>query len=118
MTPNPTFKAVLAGMAGGMVGAWAINRFYDLARESSRTESTWPYIVGAGLGAGYATWVHRRDVPLYARVPLGAAVWLGDPDRTAAPPKGGHGVTEKARNAGLRFASNRLKKVAEKALFA
>ncbi|HWR51537.1 MAG TPA: hypothetical protein VN428_10545 [Bryobacteraceae bacterium] len=118
MITNPTFKAVLAGMAGGMVGAWAINRFYDLARESSRTESTWPYILGAGMGASYATFVHRRDVPLYARVPLGAAVWLGDPEKTAAPPKGGHGVTEKARNAGLRFASKRLKRVAEKALFA
>jgi hypothetical protein len=118
MVKNPTFKAILAGMGGGMVGAWAVNRFYDLARQSSRSDATWPYILGAGLGATYATYVQRRDVPLVARVPLGAAVWLGDPERTAAPPKGGHGVQEKARNAGLRFASKGLKKVAEKALFA
>jgi hypothetical protein len=111
-------KGLIAGLAGGMVASWAVNRFYDLARESSRSESIVPYIAGAALGAAYATVVHRRDVPLVARVPLGAAIWLGEPERTAAPPKGGRDLKEKARNVALRTASRSLKKAAERALFA
>jgi len=51
-----------------------------------------------------------------ARVPLGAAVYLADPERTAAPPKGGRNVPEKAGNFALRLASKGLKKAAEMAL--
>jgi hypothetical protein len=57
-------------------------------------------------------------VPLLARVPLGAALWLAEPEKTAAPPKGGRGVGEKAGNLGLRAASFGLKKLAQRALSA
>jgi|GEM_PF-1894436 hypothetical protein len=109
-------KGVIAGAAGGMVAAWAFNRFYDMARESSEMHSMFPYLLGAGMGAAYATYVHRRPVPLVARVPLGAALWLGEPDETAAPPSGGHDLGERARNLVLRTASRRLRDVAQRAL--
>ncbi len=112
------FRAVIGGLAGGMAAAWAINRFFDLAARSTRADSLVPYVVGAGLGATYATYVHRRDVPLVARVPLGAAIWLGEPEKTAAPPKGGRDMKERAQNIGLRMASRGLKRMAEKVLFA
>jgi hypothetical protein len=61
--------------------------------------------------------VIRKNRTPVARVPLGAAVYLADPEKTAAPPKGGHDVTEKAGNMALRIASKGLKKAAERALF-
>jgi hypothetical protein len=115
---NQKFKGVLAGLAGGMVAAWAVTRFYHMARASSRTHSVVPYLVGAGLGATYVGIIQTRDVPLVARVPLGAAVWLGEPEKTAAPPKGGRDLSEKAQNLAMRLASRGLKKAAERALFA
>lgn len=112
-------KGVLAGVAGGMVASWAINRFYDMARESSHSRSIAPYLAGAAIGATYATIVQRRlDMPLIARVPLGAAIWLGAPEQTAVPPKGGHGLGDRARNIMLRGASKGLKTAAERVLFA
>jgi hypothetical protein len=111
-------KGMIAGAAGGMVAAWAINRFYDMARESSQGRSMFPYLLGASIGATYATYVQRRPVPLVARVPLGAALWLGEPDETAAPPRHGHDIGERARNFMLRTAARRLRDVAERALHA
>ena len=95
-----------------------MHRFYDMARESSRTHSIAPYLIGAGVGAGYAMWIQRRDVPLVARIPMGAAFWLGEPEKTAAPRTPGRDLPEKAQNIALKMASKGLKKVAEKALFA
>lgn len=118
MADRTFLKGMIAGMAGGMVAAWAINRFYDMARESAATRSIVPYLVGAGVGAAYTTYVQRRPVPLVARVPLGAALWLGDPEETAAPPSGGHTLEERARNLLLRTASRRLREVADRALHA
>ncbi len=112
------YKQMVAGMGGGMVAAWAVSRFYSLAKRSSHTHSMTPYLVGAGVGAVYAALIQRRSVPLLARVPLGAALYLGEPEKTAAPPKGGRDMSEKARNMALRLASRGLKKAAEKALFA
>lgn len=111
-------RGMVAGAAAGMVVSWALSRFYSLAKKSSVERSTLPYLVGVGVGAGYASWVLRGDAPMLARVPLGAAVWLGEPNRTAAPPSGGKDLSDKARNAALRMAATGLKKVAEKALFA
>lgn len=112
------FKGVLAGLAGGMVASWAVNRFYRLAREGSQERSILPYLIGAGIGAAYATVIQRHDFPLFARVPLGAALWLGEPEKTAAPPKGGRDLGEKAEHLAMRMAARGLKKVAERALFA
>ncbi len=113
------FKGLLAGMAGGMVASWAINRFYDMARESSHSRSIGPYLAGAAIGATYATIIQRRsNMPLIARVPLGAAIWLGEPEETAAPPKGGRGLGDRARNIMLRGASRGLKTAAQRVLFA
>lgn len=118
MAERTFLKGMIAGAAGGMVAAWAVNRFYDMARESSHTRSIFPYLLGAGVGAAYATYVHRWPVPLAARVPLGAALWLGEPDETAAPPSRGHDIGERARNFVLRTASRRLRDVADRALHA
>ncbi|MBZ5586916.1 MAG: hypothetical protein LAQ30_32965 [Acidobacteriia bacterium] len=112
-----TWKGVLAGMAGGLMGAWAVARFYRMARTSSRGQALAPYCIGAAMGASYGAFILSRDVPAVARVPLGAALYLGDPERTAAPPKGGRDVAEKAGNMALRIASKGLKMVAERALF-
>ncbi len=112
-----TWKGVLTGMAGGLVAAWAVARFYKMALRSSRGQALAPYCIGAAIGATYGAYILTREVPAVARVPLGAALYLGDPEHTAAPPKGGRNVTERARNLALRAASKGLKKVAEKALF-
>jgi hypothetical protein len=48
-------------------------------------------------------------------LPVGAAVLLAEPERTAAP-HGGRNVREKAGNFALRMASRGLKKVAETAI--
>jgi hypothetical protein len=101
-----------------MVASWAVDRFYSLARESAHTRSLWPYAIGAGIGAAYTAIIQHRTVPLAARVPLGAAIWLGEPEKTAAPPSGGRNLPERAQNMALRAAAKGLKKVAEKALFA
>lgn len=112
-----TWKGLLTGIAGGLVAWWAVDRFYRLARASSIGRASVPYWIGAGIGAGYgATVIRGKRTPL-ARVPLGAAVYLADPEKTAAPPKGGRDVTEKAGNMALRIASKGLKKAAEMALF-
>ncbi len=111
-----TWKGLITGAAGGLVAWWAINRFYRLARASSSSHALVPYCVGAGLGAAYGGFVVGRHPRPIARVPLGAAVYLADPERTAAPPKGGADVSEKAGNFALRLASKGLKKVTEMAL--
>jgi len=108
---------MLTGAAGGLVAWWAIDRFYRLARANSSGEALVPYLVGAGIGAAYGGFVLRRNHRAIARVPLGAAVYLADPEHTAAPPKGGRNVPEKAGNMALRLASKGLKKAAEMALF-
>jgi uncharacterized membrane protein YeaQ/YmgE (transglycosylase-associated protein family) len=111
-------KGLIAGAAGGMVASWAAQRFYDMARESSHSENMTPYLIGAGIGAAYVIMLQRRELPLIARVPLGAAIWLGEPEKTAAPVKGGRDIPEKARNLAMRMATKSLKKAAERALFA
>ncbi len=114
---NRVFRGMLAGMAGGMVASWAVNRFYDLARESSQSRSIVPYIAGAAIGAAYATFVHRRpELPLIAHIPLGAAVRLGEPEEALR--RGGRDLGERARNIAMRTASRQLKIMAERALFA
>jgi hypothetical protein len=115
---RPVFKGILAGVAGGMVASWAVHRFYNLARQSSQSHSLWPYAAGAAIGAAYATLVQRGTFPRLARVPLGAALWMGEPEKTAAPPKGGRDLPEKAENLALRMAARGLRRVAERALFA
>ncbi len=112
-----TWKGLVTGMAGGLVGWWAVDRFYRMARASSSSHALVPYGVGAGLGAAYGILVLGRKPPAIARVPLGAAVYLGDPARTAAP-HGGRNLPEKTGNFALRMASKGLKKATEKALFA
>ncbi len=112
-----TWKGMLTGAAGGLVGWWAIDRFYKLARASTSTDTLVPYFVGAGLGVAYGALIVSRDSRPIVRVPLGAAVYLADPERTAAPPKEGRDLPEKARNRALRLASTGLKKAAEMALF-
>ncbi len=107
---------MLTGAAGGLVGWWAIDRFYRLARASTSTDALFPYLMGAGLGAAYGAFIVGRDRRPIVRAPLGAAVYLADPERTAAPPKGGRDLSEKTGNMALRAASAGLKKVAEMAL--
>lgn len=111
-----SWKGMVTGAAGGLVAWWAIDRFYRLARVSSSSNELTPYWLGAGLGAAYGALVIRRDSRPLLRVPLGAAVYLADPERTAAPPKGGRDLPEKGKNMALRLASTSLKKVAEAAL--
>jgi hypothetical protein len=113
-----TKKGLIAGAAAGMVASWAANRFYNLARESARTDTVMPYLLGAGAGAAYGILIQRRQFPIIARVPLTAAIWLGEPEKTAAPVKGGRDIPGKARNVALRMAARSLKKAAEKALLA
>ena len=110
------FKGLLTGAAGGLVAWWAVDRFYRLARRSSSSHALVPYCIGAALGAAYGGFVIQRQSSAIVRVPLGAAVYLADPERTAGPPKGGRDVQEKAGNFALRMASHGLKKVAEMAL--
>ena len=110
------WKGIVTGAAGGLVAWWAIDRFYRLARESSSSEALMPYCVGAALGAAYGQFVVRRYKAPIARVPLGAAVYLANPEQTAAPPKGGRDVPEKTENLALRLASQGLKKMAEAVL--
>lgn len=98
------WKGLLTGMAGGLVAWWAIDRFYRLARQSSRTNEVAPYWIGAGIGAAYGALVSHRSA--IARVPLGAAVYLANPEETAAP----------AGNLAAKLASHGLKKAAELAL--
>ncbi len=112
-----TWKGLVTGMAGGLVAAWSVARFYRMARRSARGEALAPYAVGAAIGAAYGAFILTRDVPVMARIPLGAAVYLGDPESTAAP-KGGRNATEKAGNLAARLVSKGLKRVAEKALVA
>jgi hypothetical protein len=112
------WKGLLTGAAGGLVAWWAIDRFYRLARTSSSRHALAPYCIGAALGAAYGGFVVGRGHSAVARVPLGAAVYLADPERTAAPPSGGRDVQEKAGNFALRMASKGLKKVAEMAILA
>ena len=106
---------MVTGAAAGLVAWWAIDRFYKLGRESSSGHRLAPFCVGAALGLGYGGLVLARHPRPIARVPLGAAVYLAGPERTAAP-RGGRGLPEKAANLGLRFASMGLKKAAEIAL--
>lgn len=115
---NQVFKGILAGVAGGMVATWAVTRFYRLARDSSHADPTLPYLIGAGLGVTYAGIMQRREHSILARVPLGAALWLGEPEKTAAPPKGGRGFGEKAEHLAMRMAARGLKRVVERALSA
>src|SRR4051812_20101081 len=109
---------MLTGAAGGLVAWWAIDRFYRMARASSSRHAFVPYCVGAALGAAYGVLVLRGHPHAIARVPLGAAVYMADPERTAAPPAGGRDVSEKAGNFALRAASRGLKKIAEIAILA
>jgi hypothetical protein len=111
------WKGMVTGAAGGLVAWWAIDRFYRLARASSSGHELLPYCVGAGIGAAYGSLVLARHPLPIARVPLGAAVYLADPERTAAPPKGGIDFSEKAGNFALRLASRGLKKAVQVALF-
>ncbi len=111
-----TWKGLLSGAAAGMVAWWAVDRFYRLARGSSTRHDLAPYCAGAAAGAAYGWLVLRHNPHAVARVPLGAALYLADPERTAAPPKGGRDVAEKAGNLILRAASRGLKKGAEAAL--
>ena len=111
MNDSKTWKAVLAGVGGGMVASWAVTRFYG-------AHPILPYLAGAAVGATYVAAIHGRDLPMLARVPLGAALWLAEPEKTAAPPKGGRNIGEKASNLGLRAASLGLKKLAQSALSA
>ncbi len=113
-----TWKGMLTGFGGGMVAAWAVGRFYEITKKNLRGHALTPYAIGAGVGAAYGAFVLSRNAPLIARVPLGAALYLGDPEHTAAPPKGGRGVVEKAGNLTMRLASRALKKAAEQALVA
>jgi hypothetical protein len=108
-------KGLLTGIAGGLVAWWAIDRLYKLARDSSPTQALAPFCAGAAIGAGYGAFVLRGHPSPIARVPLGAAVYLAGPERTAAP-RGGRGLPEKAGNFALRLASRGLKRVAEMAL--
>jgi hypothetical protein len=118
MNDSKVLKAVLAGVGGGMVASWAVARFYRLARRSSGAHPVLPYAAGAVMGAAYVAAIHGRDVPMLARVPLGAALWLAEPGKTAAPSKGGRNIGQKASHLGLRAASRALKKLAERALSA
>lgn len=118
MNDSKVFKAVLAGVGGGMVASWAVTRFYRLARRSSGAHPVLPYVVGAGIGAAYVAAIHGREVPVLARMPLGAALWLAAPEKAVAPSNRRRGIGGKASNLGLRAASLGLKKLAERALSA
>lgn len=109
------WRKVLAGAAGGLVAWWSVDRFYRLARVSSRAHSLAPYCLGAGIGVTYGVFFLRGNVSSIARVPLGAAIYLAEPERTAPPSKGGRNVSEKAGNLALRLASRGLKKAVESA---
>ena len=98
------WKGLMTGMAGGLVAWWAVDRFYRLARTSASREAFGPYCVGAAIGVAYGVFVAHRSA--LTRVPLGAAVYLADPDATAAP----------AGNFAAKLASHGLKKAAELAL--
>ncbi len=113
-----TWKGLLTGVAGGLVSWWAVDRFYRLSRASSRRQAIAPYCIGAGIGAAYAAFVLSSEAPSIARLPLGAAIYLANPERTAAPLRGGRTAAEKAGNFALRLASRGLKKAAEMALVA
>jgi len=109
---------MLTGFAGGVVGWWAVDRFYKMARASSSRHALVPYCVGAGIGGAYGAFLlSRKQTPRIARVPLGAAVYLARPEEAAAPKRGGT-MSEKAGNITLRLVSKGLKKAAEAALFA
>jgi len=113
-----TWKGALTGFGGGLVGWWAADRFYRLARSNSRQHAILPYCVGAVAGVAYGVFVvSRKSAPNVLRVPLGAAVYLAHPEHTAVP-RGGRDVPEKAGNLILRLASKGLKKAAEMALVA
>lgn len=112
-----TWKGLLTGVAGGLVSWWAVDRFYRLSRASSDRHALVPYCIGAGIGAAYAALVVSSETPSIARLPLGAAIYLANPERTAAPLRG-RTTAEKAGNFALRLASRGLKKVAEMALVA
>jgi hypothetical protein len=109
------WKGMLTGVAGGLVAWWAIDRFYRLARASSSSHGLVPYCLGAGAGVTYGALVLARHPRPIARVPLGAAVYLANPERTALP-KGGRGISKKTANLALRLASKGLEKVTEMAL--
>lgn len=66
---------------------WAVDRFYRLSRASSNRHALVPYCIGAGIGAAYAASVLGSEMPSIARLPLGAAIYLANPERTAPPPK-------------------------------
>ena len=113
-----SWKGMITGFAGGLVSWWAVNRFYRMARASSRRHALIPYWAGAGAGAAYGVLVlSRKHTPQIARVPLSAAVYLARPEETAHP-TGGRSLSEKAGNITLRLVSRGLKKAAETALFA
>ena len=115
---SKVLKAILAGVGGGMVASWALHRFYRLTRRTSRNHPILPYMIGAGVGAAYVAATRGRDIPMLARMPLGAALWLAGPETTVSPRKGGRNIGAKAGNLGLRAASFGLKKLAERALSA
>jgi hypothetical protein len=110
-----TWKGFITGAGAGLVACWAVDRFYRLARETSSRHALAPYCAGAVAGAAYGAFVLGRPSNAIARVPVGAAVLLAEPERTAAP-HGGRNVREKAGNFALRMASRGLKKVAETAI--
>ena len=110
-----TWKGFITGASAGLVACWAVARFYNLARETSSRHAFAPYCVGAIAGAAYGALVLGRSSNGIARLPVGAAVYLADPEHTAVP-HGGHGVSEKAGNLALRMASRGLKKLAETAI--
>jgi hypothetical protein len=113
-----TWRELVTGAAGGLVAWWAVDRCYRLARASSSSDALVPYCVGAAVGAAYGQFVIGRQKRAITRVPLGAALYLADPERTAAPPKGGRDIPEKTGNLALRLASKGLKKITEVALLA
>ena len=118
MRAESVWKGMMTGFAGGLVGWWAVNRFYRMARASSRRHVLAPYWIGAGAGAAYGVLVlSRKRIPQIARVPLSAAVYLARPEETAHA-RGGRSLSEKAGNITLRLVSRGLKKAAETALFA
>jgi len=111
-------KTVLAGAAAGLVVWWSVYRFYRMARDRSHRHATAPYCAGVGIGIAYGAFFLRHDARPIARVPLGAAMYLAAPERTAAPPQGGRDVSEKAGNFALCLVSRGLKKAAEMTLSA
>lgn len=118
MRAESVWKGTMTGFAGGLVGWWAVNRFYRMARASSSRHALVPYCIGAGAGAAYGALVlSRKKAPRIARVPLSAAVYLARPEETAHA-KGGRTLADKAGNLTLRLVSRGLKKAAETALFA